>query len=55
MLLFNVSLEEKGGRERKEFNNVQLWRLRKGSKEGGVRVQTEDQVYGCVELSAAQA
>lgn len=40
---------------KKEFNNVQLWRLRKGSWGGNVRVQAEDQVYGCVELSAAQA
>lgn len=40
---------------KKEFNNVQLGRLRKGGGAGGVRVQAEDQVYRCVELSAAQA
>lgn len=33
MLLFNVALEEKGGK--KEFNNVQLWRLREGGRGGG--------------------
>lgn len=39
---------------RKEFNNIQLWRLRKESRVRGVRVQAKDQVYRCAELSTAQ-
>lgn len=50
---FNVVLEEKGGK--KEFNNVQLWRLREGGRGWGVLGSGRDRFRGCVEPGTAQA
>lgn len=53
MLLFNVALEEKGGK--KEFNNVQLWRLRVGSGWGVLGFRPRIKFMDVWSLGTAQA